>query len=117
MQFKIRQISIALAATLFCGKSFAQNTWTPKAAFSGTARSGAVGFSIGNSGYIGTGRTAADSYRNDFWEYNPAGDTWTQKADFAGTARRWAIGFSIGNYGYIGTGYDAANGHLNDFWQ
>ena len=31
------------------------NTWTQKADFGGTARYAAVGFSIGNKGYIGTG--------------------------------------------------------------
>ena len=31
------------------------NTWTQKADFGGTARNWAVGFSIGNKGYIGTG--------------------------------------------------------------
>ena len=35
---------------------FAQcNTWVQKADFGGIARSGAVGFSIGSKGYIGTG--------------------------------------------------------------
>ena len=33
----------------------AANTWTQKADFGGTARCGAVGFSIGSKGYIGTG--------------------------------------------------------------
>ena len=33
----------------------AANTWTQKADFGGTARYGAVGFSIGSKGYIGTG--------------------------------------------------------------
>ena len=33
----------------------AANTWTQKADFGGTERRGALGFSIGNKGYIGTG--------------------------------------------------------------
>ena len=33
----------------------ATNAWTQKADFGGTARYGAVGFSIGSKGYIGTG--------------------------------------------------------------
>jgi hypothetical protein len=53
-----------------------------------TPRSGAVGFSIGYKGYIGTGLHPNDySNLKDFWEYNPAANTWTQKADFGGTAR------------------------------
>jgi N-acetylneuraminic acid mutarotase len=92
----------------------ATNTWTQKADFGGTARSSAVGFSIANKGYIGTGFDV-DSPRNDFWEYDPDIDTWIQKADFGGTARYAAVGFSIGTKGYIGTGsnYD----YKNDFWE
>jgi len=91
----------------------ALNNWTQKADFGGTARAGAVGFSIGSKGYIGTG---SDSFTKDFWEYDPAANTWTQKADFGGTARTDAVGFSIGNKGYIGTGWQ--NGSLTkDFWE
>ena len=64
------------------------NTWTQKADFGGTARYGAVGFSIGTKGYIGTGTD--DSYYDtkDFWEYDPVANTWTQKADFGGGSAR-----------------------------
>lgn len=34
---------------------FSQNAWTQKANFGGTERGGAIGFSIGLKGYIGTG--------------------------------------------------------------
>jgi len=80
------------------------NTWTQKADFGGTARDGAVGFSIGNRGYIGTGDSSSANFTNDFWEYEPATNTWTQRADFGGTARSGAVGFFIGSKGYIGTG-------------
>ncbi|HOY30571.1 MAG TPA: kelch repeat-containing protein [Bacteroidales bacterium] len=85
------------------------DTWTQMADFGGTARTWAVGFSIGTKGYIGTG----DYPEKDFWEYDPALDTWTQKADFGGTGRNDAVGFSIGQKGYIGTG----NPLCNDFWE
>ena len=97
----------------------ATDTWTRKADFGGTAREGAVGFSIGNKGYIGTG-VDSTGYENDFWEYNPAIDKWTQKVDFGGAARTFAVGFSIGGRGYIGTGVYQYYGdaiELNDFWQ
>lgn len=87
--------------------------WTQKADFGGTARNRAVGFSIGDKGYIGTGFDGVA--RKDFWEYDPTTDSWTQKADFGGTARYDAIGFSIGNKGYLGTGYDGAR--QKDFWE
>ena len=91
---------IGLSACLPVGTVNAQ--WAAKASFSGTARTGAVGFSIGTKGYIGTGYTS--NYVKDFWEWNQSTNVWTQKADFPGTARSGAVGFSIGTKGYIGTG-------------
>ena len=97
------------------------NTWTRKADFGGTARQGAIGFSIGNKGYMGTGE-----YTNDLWEFTPGagvmGGTWTQKAYFGGTVvRGGAVGFSIGTNGYVATGYGGiinTQAHpLNDFWK
>ncbi len=51
----------------------ATNVWTQKANFGGTARIGAVGFSIGNKGYIGTGMNGnGQPYAfMDLWEYDP----------------------------------------------
>ena len=88
--------------------------WTQKEDFEGSGRAGAVAFSIGNKGYLGTGYDS-NGNKNDFWEYNPDNDTWSQKADFGGTKRYFAVGFSIGNKGYIGTGYDT--GTTKDFWE
>ena len=93
----------------------AQNTWTQKADFGGGGRSGAVGFSIADKGYIGTGYDG--SYKKDFWEYDPATNTWTQKADFGGTAREGAVGFSIADKGYVGTGEVAPFNYTKDFWE
>ena len=51
------------------------NVWTKKADFGGNARNQAVGFSIGNKGYIGTGIGIgfSNGYEclRDFWEYDP----------------------------------------------
>jgi len=95
--------------------SYAQlpDTWTQKSDFGGIARYGAVSFSIGDKGYIGTGFGLGR--HKDFWEYDPATDTWSQKADFGGTARFFSAGFSIGNKAYIGTGNDGSQ--RNDFWE
>ncbi|HEY5773046.1 MAG TPA: hypothetical protein VIS75_10475, partial [Chitinophagaceae bacterium] len=96
----------------------ATNTWTQKADFPGIARQVATGFSIGNKGYVGIGRTVGFSYLQDFWEYNPANDTWTQKADFGGGQRYASVGFSIGTKGYIGTGTSAPGfTYRKDFWE
>ena len=78
------------------------DSWTQKANFGGSARNGAVGFSIGYKGYLGTGFSGAA--RSDIWEYDPAADAWTQKADFGGGPRNAATGFSINGKGYVGMG-------------
>jgi N-acetylneuraminic acid mutarotase len=89
------------------------NSWTQKANFGGTARYGAVGFSIGSKGYIGTGYDG--SYKSDFYEYDPSSNTWTQKANFGGGIRYLPAGFVIGSKGYVGTGYDGS--YKNDFYE
>lgn len=91
------------------------NSWLKKADFGGTARDGAVGFSIGSKGYIGTGYDGSN--RKDFWQFDPATNTWTQKADFGGTARSYAVGFAIGSKGYIGTGTDGTFSFKKDIWE
>lgn len=90
-----------------------QDMWNQKSDFGGTSRANAIGFSIGQKGYLGTGGDKA------FWEYDPSTDTWTQKANFGGGANRTnAVGFSIGNFGYVGTGLGGFSSELqNDFWQ
>jgi N-acetylneuraminic acid mutarotase len=84
-------------------------SWIQKTSFSGTARDGAVGFSINSKGYIGTGLDG--SFKADFWEYDANINTWVQISDFGG-ARNKAVGFSIGSKGYFGTG-----SFNNDFWE
>lgn len=92
------------------------NSWQYVSNFGGAARESAIGFSINDKGYVGTGRTGTTTYRNDFWEYDPVSNGWTQKADFGGTARYGAVGFSINGKGYIGLGQDT-QGYKNDFWE
>jgi hypothetical protein len=90
----------------------ATNVWTKKADFGGAPRNLAVGFSIGNKGYIGTGWANNDILLKDFWEWDQITDKWTIKAEFGGTPRFDAVGFSIGNKGYVGTGLD----NISDLW-
>jgi N-acetylneuraminic acid mutarotase len=93
------------------------DSWTQKANFGGTARMGAIYFSIGNKGYIGSGTDQYPSYHfvNDIWEYDQATNTWTQMADFPGTARYTALAFALGSKGYVGTGWNGS--FFNDLWQ
>ncbi|MBL0128564.1 MAG: T9SS type A sorting domain-containing protein [Flavobacteriales bacterium] len=96
------------------------DTWTQKATVGGGGRSGAVGFSIGSKGYLGTGYDGFNS-RDDFWEYDPLSNGWVPKANVPGGSRLQATGFSIGPNGYVGLGdfeelYVPRSGH-SDFWE
>lgn len=113
----IRYIFSVIFFLFLINESYSQvGNWLPRAPFGGTARQYAVGFSINNKGYIGTGLDLSNNYRDDFWEYDPVTNTWAQKATFGGGARILAVGFSIGSKGYIGTGQDFSVS-LNDFWE
>ncbi len=110
--------AVILICLLFVpGITFPQATWTQKAAMGGAARMGAVGFSIGTKGYIGTGGVLNVQDFNDFWEWDQSANTWMQKANFGGAARAGAVGFSIGAKGYIGTGVAIGNTFFSDFWE
>jgi N-acetylneuraminic acid mutarotase len=95
----------------------ATNVWTKKIDFGGYTRNGAVGFSIGDKGYIGTGSTDQGNYTREFWEWDQATNVWTKKTDFGGDARAGAVGFAMGDKGYIGTGYDGNPPGYKDFWE
>jgi N-acetylneuraminic acid mutarotase len=101
----------------------ATDSWSGNIGFPGVIRVNAVGFSIGNKGYIGTGEINQDIPNPplsrgpllDFYEFDPAGSVWTKKANLGGGTRTGAVGFGIGGKGYVGTGYDLA--YKNDFWE
>lgn len=86
--------------------------------FGGEERNAAVGFSIENKGYIGTGHSDGETLK-DFWEFDPAKNLWERKADFGGVSRSRATAFSINNKGYIGIGGDFFGGLTiyDDFWE
>lgn len=89
--------------------------WKRTDDFEGLARSEAVSFSIGDNGYVCTGTSATERFR-DLWVYNTALKYWTQKADLPGAARSSAVAFTIGSKAYVGTGYDGSS-WLRDFWE
>lgn len=97
------------------------NVWTQKSNFTPeNARRGAVGFSVGGKGYMGTG-VKSTPYLNDFYEYDSGTNIWTTKTNFTGQQRAWAIGFSIGTKGYVGLGLDNPPQlpivYFSDFWE
>lgn len=119
-------IKVGYKKYTFPEKFFVNNPWSKVTNFSGNGRKDAVGFSIGDKGYIGTGRvswyysgTGTNQMEfSDFWEYNPTTNRWYSRASFPGGKRFFATGFSIGDKGYIGTGYDGTSDDShNDFWE
>jgi N-acetylneuraminic acid mutarotase len=91
--------------------------WVRRSDFAGTGRSEAVGFTVGNFSYLGTGWDGDNKRFGDFWKYDPAGDSWTQVASLPqGAERSSAVGFSVNGFGYCGTGYDGSK-YLNDFYK
>jgi N-acetylneuraminic acid mutarotase len=92
----------------------ANNTWAYVSAFPVDGRRDAVGFTIGNKIYIGTGNDNLYNENGDWWQFDPSNNAWMQKANFGGSARSQAVGFAVGGKGYLGTG-----GILDevDFWE
>jgi len=93
-----------------------QGKWEQVADFPGVDRNGALGFAVGDKGYIGFGfNTSKNEIYNDFWEYSSTNDSWTDLAGFpetivAGTVFR--VSFAINGVGYAGIGNTS-----NEFWQ
>ena len=103
------------------GLDSAFGTWTQVASFPGQARSNAVGFSIGGTGYIGSGLASNGlTALADFFAYNPSANSWLQVAsiqDNSGSYPRFgAVAFSFDTTAYVLTG---ANGerYFSDVWR
>jgi PKD repeat protein len=88
--------------------------WASQPPFPGVARTGAVGFTIGDVIYAGLGQTNTGGLLNDF--YKLQNNVWYPIANFPGGARYGAVGFSIGRFGYVGTG-TSLNNIENDLWR
>ena len=118
----ISLLSFFLVLTLFsCSKSSVPYTqdgdWKTMSQLNGPARSEAVGFTIGNYGYLGTGWDGLNKRFSDFWQYDAVNDNWTQITSLPDSAARSsAVGMSANGLGFVGTGYDGFN-YLQDFYQ
>jgi len=80
------------------------NAWTQKANYMGGPTYHASSFTIGNIGYVGTGRIPSTALVSEFYSFDPTTNSWTQLQNFPGTGRRGGVGFAIDGYGYLGTG-------------
>jgi len=90
-------------------------TWIQKAAFSGTSRFMAVGFAIGNYGYIGSGSDYNSNQLASFYKYNSTNDTWSTIPNLL-PARTRAVCFTIDTNAYVVTGNNE-NTSLADCWE
>ena len=117
---------VAISVALFsCGNGNTYNNgdWVSRAPFGGPPRGEAVAFSIGDTGYVGTGFGSTSTYFADFWSFSPNSGLWTQISSLPGLPRALAIGFATAKYGYCGTGVygiqgsTAAIDFLSDFWR
>jgi len=73
-------------------------------------------FSIGEKGYVGTGRLENGTFSKKFFAYDPDFNTWTPIADLPGLERRGAVAFAINGKGYVGTG-QTTSGYAADFYE
>lgn len=91
------------------------DTWTQKADVPNSGRYSAIGFSINDYGFFGTG-TNSDSCFADFWKYNPQTDIWTEVAPFP-RKQFESVEFIIGGDGFVGLGIDLDLNYFNEFWK
>jgi N-acetylneuraminic acid mutarotase len=106
--FKYTAAAIPPATAEPYGYDSAYGSWTQIETFPGQARSNAVGFTIGGTGYLGSG-LANDGFTalSDFYSYTP-GSGWTlidSLGDSTGTAPRFdAVSFGFDTTAYVLTG-------------
>jgi N-acetylneuraminic acid mutarotase len=86
--------------------------------FGGIPRSGAVGFVIGDTAYVGTGFNYEGNTRlKDFWKYDQFQKSWIQVASFPGPGRSNAVAFVMNNKAYVGTGTNDGLYPMSDFYE
>ena len=75
-----------------------ENVWTQIGNFEGTARTGALAFSVEDFGYIVGGGNDAGSI-NDFYRFSPDPENWISLS--TGSSPVWGTAFTIGNKAYV----------------
>jgi len=91
--------------------------WRQLSDLTGTARDGAVGFSIGGKGYIGLGRSLDSGYLTSLWEYDPVTNAWTPKASLPSSGRYNATVFVVNDKAYIAFRQSISTVFFTDFWE
>ena len=106
--------------TTSCSKSDDEESdideWFQDSDFTGKSRNGAIGFTIGNNGYLTAGYDGT-SFRTDSWKFTASTGAWEKIADFPGEARYDGVSFVIGNKAYVGTGIKGSKLYTKDFYE
>ncbi|MBK8499338.1 MAG: hypothetical protein IPL52_11110 [Flavobacteriales bacterium] len=104
-------LALALSAPIIsCGQFY----WEQRADLPTTGLWGPSFFTIGNKGYVVSGRTNGLDV-TDVWMYDADDDSWTARAPIP-APRRYGAGFAINGRGYVACGIDGGT-HLNDLWE
>ncbi len=93
------------------------NSWTRIADFdtsTGSQRTEATTFSIGNSAYLLGG--ARSTGMKDVWKYDSGNNQWTRLNDF-GSARQYMTAFVVDGVGFIANGSTVGGGERNDSYR
>ena len=103
-----------------CGSdNYLNGNWMRKGSFSGTERSGAVSFVMGEGDsqavFMGTGYNGKDALKT-FYKYSFKWG-WERIQDFPGEARKDAVAFTANGKGYVGTGVDENDKRFSDFYE
>ncbi len=120
-RINISLLSFFLASTLLsCSKISVPYTqdgdWITRSQLNGPTRSEAVGFTIGNYTYLGTGWDGLTKRYADFWKYDPVNDSWSQVSSLPDTRNGDKAYISTGENGVLYTStweYDFAT----DLWK
>ncbi len=108
-----------LPANNFLTTMYAYNpitdSWTQRASYP-VGVNYAIGFSIGNKGYVGTGSGSGGATQS-FYEYDPNSNSWAIKANFGGGVYGNSEAFVIGNKGYAVCGTNVSNFNTNTLYE
>jgi N-acetylneuraminic acid mutarotase len=119
-------VSVGNKTNQYATPFVAINSWKRGADFPGGVRGMATSFTIGNSGYVATGRensydlfvsSSNSAIYKDLWEFNASSNSWTKRADLPGPARYYAMSFVIGSKAYVGGGIPNFGNFLSDFYE
>ncbi|MCC8174376.1 MAG: hypothetical protein LIO65_08445 [Odoribacter sp.] len=95
--------------------------WTKVEDFPGTPRRNAIGFAIGNYGYVGTGYGEGTvGELSDYWQFNMTTEKWVINQYYPhnkGRAREGAVVWVIGESAYVALGYAGGSDYINDVYK